>query len=311
MQDKSKAEAEAVAEIVAKGVTSETITIPSEHGAGDDAASVVLVPAGKSAMPFEKFRAPLRAAPRRRTGESRVDDLLSFVKIVNRFKDEDSAVFADKMESKVLAVFNYHRAGGEGAPRFGDHRACYNFPLSEEWKAWTAKNDRRMAQADFAAFIEDRIADVVAYDPAPAADGEESTVAKLARTLGGDFAAPNRLFELSRGLAVREGAKVESFTNLTTGESRLQFVTEHTDADGKPLLVPSLFLLQIPVFEAGALYNLAARLRYRVRAGSIEWFYTLYRPDVVFNHAFDEACGAVRDATALPVYLGVPENPAS
>lgn len=66
-------------------------------------------------------------------------------------------------------------------------------------------------------------------------------------------------------------------------------------------------MIQIPAFKAGHLYQVAARLRYRVRGGAISWSYELYRPEKVLEHAFDEALEVVTAGTLLPVIRGIPE----
>jgi len=64
----------------------------------------------------------------------------------------------------------------------------------------------------------------------------------------------------------------------------------------------------IPVFVAGPLYCMAVRLRYRLRAGAIEWFFELYRSDLVFESAFKEACEEASNSTGVPLFLGSPEK---
>lgn len=278
-------------------------------------AGVLVVPQNMTVHQIDGFLDSLRMQPRRRRGTITAHDLTSLIALCDRFKDGDSVVFADANAQQMVAVFNYNRAGSDGSeagqPRFGDHRALYKFPLSKEWKAWAEKNGVMMQQLDFAAFIEDRIADVIPPDPAlsavPAASSR-SSAQQLAQLLGGEFATPNRLLELSRGLAVREGAQVKGFTNLSTGETQIQFDTTHTDADGRPLNVPSLFLLAIPVYDNGPLWKVAARLRYRLGGGRVNWFYQLYRPELILEQAFEEACATVAEQTGLPVYRGVADG---
>jgi hypothetical protein len=101
---------------------------------------------------------------------------------------------------------------------------------------------------------------------------------------------------------------VKQAQNLSSGEAQISYVTQHTDDDGKPLKVPSLFLIHIPVFRAGAPYEIAVRLRYRLKEGRITWFYELYRADKVFDHAFNEACANAAASTGLPVIVGSPET---
>jgi uncharacterized protein YfdQ (DUF2303 family) len=231
----------------------------------------------------------------------------SLIDHVNRFKDADTVVFADDSRSapSMTAVLDYHRAGASGDPRFGKHRSLYAFPLSDEWKAWSKANAEVMSMADFAAFLEERIIDVLFVEP-----GEElpEDVQRMLDALGsGAVASPNKLMELARGLQINESAVVQEAVNLQSGEATIRFQAEHTDQNGAPLKVPSIFLIGIPVFNNGPLYRLAARLRYRKNAGKIVFWYDLWRTDRTFDHAFTEAVQRVKIETELPVLIGKPE----
>lgn len=275
-----------------------------DAGAGADGTpiKVLVVGKGRQIVDLRPHFAEARTAPLRRTGTAKHTTLLSFIDHVNRFKDVDSAVFAEVSASpKAVAVLDYHRTGSEGAPRFGKHRSEYAFPLSERWMAWMAKNGVVMDQASFAEFLENRVLDVAS----PEGLGETSR--SIAAKLGQSFATPQKLLELSRGLAVREGSVVQNAKNLSTGETQIQFTTQHTDERGEPLKVPGLFLLAIPVFDDGAPYEIAVRLRYRLNAGRIAWFYEVHSADVVLRDAIEEACSRVAKETALPVFRGIPE----
>ena len=261
-------------------------------------AKVLVVAGGLKAQSIKPLLDEYLTAPERRKGTARLHDLVSFIGHTSRFADEHSVIFADPNPKapSLAAVLDYHQKGHEGAPRFGEHRALYNFPLSEEWLAWTSRHGVRMSQVDFAAFLEDRINDV-------ASPPEEHELIKH----GGFLASPSRLVELARGLEVNVGAAVKNAMNLSSGEAQIQFVTEHRDAQGKPLSIPTAFVIGIPVFKNGAPYEVGVRLRYRVKEGSVSWFIELHRADKVFDHAFREACDTAAQSTGLPLYLGSPE----
>jgi uncharacterized protein YfdQ (DUF2303 family) len=298
-----KAEAEAVAEVVRKHLEPRTIAL----GLDDQSAvrSVLVVPHGLEVRSLKPLLDEYRLAPERRTGTASLLDLQSFCSHVNRFKDEDSVIFADRnpRAPSLLAVLDYHRAGPTGVPRFGTHRAQYAFPLSDEWSAWKGSDGKVMGQGEFAEFIESRLADVV--EGSSALDAAKS----FATLFGCTFASPSRLLEISRGLAVHVGTKVSHKVNLASGELQLTFVEEHHDSANAPLNIPRAVLLQLPVFRAGAPYQIPARLRYRQSGTSFSWFYELYRDEVTFDHAFDEACAKAVEATKLPVFAGIPERP--
>jgi hypothetical protein len=222
-----------------------------------------------------------------------------------RFADEDSALFAveDPRAPRLISVLDYHRATSEGAPRFGEHRGVYSFPLSDEWKAWQAVPEK-MDQGTFAAFLEERITDVL--DPAAVGDGSK----RFAAELGLALASPTRLLELSRGLSVRVESKVASHVNLSTGETQIAFGESHASGEGGgPLKIPGGFIIAIPVFRGGDLYTIAVRLVYRVHRseGKVQWGLRLHRAERVFLDAFNGAASLAAEQTKLPLFYGTPE----
>lgn len=78
--------------------------------------------------------------------------------------------------------------------------------------------------------------------------------------------------------------------------------------DGAPLAIPFAFLLAIPVFRSGAVYQVPARLRYRVRDAGVTWSFNLYRPERCLDDAFREACERAQKETSLSLFLGSPEE---
>lgn len=285
-----------------------TITHPTN---GVD-VPVLILPEGKRAHTVEDLLRDFMPRPDRRTGTATLSDLDSFVAHVARFRSDHSAIFAqrDMKAPGMVAVYDYHPAGpNQFEAAFGEHRAAYRFPLSEAWQAWAkVEAEGALPQAKFAAWIEDRIMDVLP----PPTDGRAEVGAlalDLVTTLGGTIAGPSTLLEIARGLRVHEQSEVVNALNLSSGETEVVFRTEHRDAQGKPLRVPNLFLVQMPVFDGDAAYRLPVRLQYRRADGRILWSIRRYRPELVFTDAFDRALEKVRTGTGAPVFLGTPEAP--
>ncbi len=279
----------------------ELVTI-KEPGTGVEAPAM-LTAGGLLSVPVNTFD-DYRAAPARRKGTATLLDLTSLVAHVERFKDNDTLLFAndDRSNPSLTAVLDYHRAGANAEPRFGQHRAKFAFPLSDEWKAWNSANKKPMSMIEFAAFLEDRIIDVLD----DAGDLPED-MQRFVTAIGGNIATPTKLMETAVGLKVHEKSNVGETVNLASGEGEISFVSTHTDGAGKPLKVPNLFLIGIPVFKNGPAYRIAVRLRYRKRDGGLSFWYELWRQEPVFDHAFGEALDRVRTETGLPVLLGTPE----
>lgn len=268
------------------------------------AAPFAVVPEGKKIESLKPIIDAFRSLPDRRRGTANVRDVASLVELTNRFKSDASAIFAapDKTSPKVVTVFDYHPAGAKATEAdWLTHRASYAPPLSEEWKAWIGKNDTVMNQAEFAAFIENRIGDLIVPNL------DDPKLKTFAELVEGVWAKPSDMVQLSRKLQVNIASKVRNDQTLSSGEVSIVYEEVHQDGAGQPLKIPTLFTIAIPVFYAGELYRIAARLRYRVRDGVISWFYQLVRPDLVFDDAFNGIVEKVKSETQLPVFIGTPE----
>jgi uncharacterized protein YfdQ (DUF2303 family) len=299
-------DAQAIADLVLKHAGAQIATSAPIDGV----ATLALLPTGMKVEDLGPMVEKTRLQPIRRKGTAKLGSIQSFIDHANRFKDLDSVVFAEPDQlttppkPRLLSVLDYHRAGGEGAPRWNVHRGLYEFPLSEEWRAWSAVDGKTLDQNAFAEFIEDRIGDVL---PSPDAIDPADNLARIMREFATTFATPAKLMELSRGLKIHEVSQVANVVNLSTGEGQISWTAEHQDAQGQPMKVPGAFLIAVPVFFAGAAYRIPVRLRYRKSGPSIKWALLLYRPEITFRHAFDEAVELVSEKTKLPVLHGNPE----
>lgn len=267
-------------------------------------APFAVVPEGKKVESLKKILDEFRLLPDRRRGTVKLSTVESFVEIIERFKGDASIVYADPTRTapKLWAIFDYHPAGPDATKAdWLRHQAVFAPPLSDEWKAWSANNNKPMSQGDFAAFVEDRIGDLIV------AKFDDPKLKTFADLVGGVWASPSDMVQLSRSLSINVEAKVKNAKTLSSGEVSIVYEETHRDGEGQPLKVPTLFTIAIPVFYAGDLYRIAARLRYRVNGGTILWTYQLVRPDLVFDDAFTGIVAKVRDETALPVLLGTSE----
>jgi hypothetical protein len=275
-----------------------------------EAIPVVIGKDGLDVLPRNSFDSWLDA-PRFRAGTAKLTSLDSFIAHVNRYRSDNTVVFAndDRASPSLMAVLDYHGAGSETAAAFGRHRSSFAFPLSDEWKAWSGKNAKPMSMTDFAAFLEDHIIDVL--NPQGVTLNDEA--ASFVDALGGEafIANPGRLMDIATSLQVNEASVVAEAVTLASGEGQISFQSEHRDATGNKLSVPRLFILGIPVFRNGERYQVLARLRYRKTPQGLVFFFELWRLDLVFDHAFTQAVEKVQIETGAPVYLGAPESSAT
>lgn len=254
-----------------------------------------IIPAGD----FDSYR----SKPLYRDGTADLGSLDSLILFTKRYKGADSVVFADdnRTNPSIVSVLDYHPSGPEGAA-FGRFGARHNLPLSDEWQAWAKWNGETITMPNFARFLEDHIVDVL--PPGMVELSEEQQ--RFVDALGGDhrIADPAKLMELATGLRVFEDSEVSQATNLQSGEGQLILTNTHTDGAGGKLIIPSMFVIAVPVFRHGERYQIIVRLRYRRTSSGIVFIYELWRDDLVFDHAFNEASRRVDEETEVPVFRG-------
>jgi uncharacterized protein YfdQ (DUF2303 family) len=295
---------EKLIDLAAESRGAEVIDVEAPIGAAGIPAQIpALTIAGKTpklesvAHLFEAWR----TKPATKRGVAKALTLESFIALTIRHQTEHSAIFADTTWTKpsLTAVIDYHEAKTAGEPDNGKHRIAYEFPLSEEWKAWVKTNGEVFKQIDFAAFIEDRIAELTAPTADEAQYYEDLFATKIA--------TPAELVTLSRGLQVNVESRVKNASVLQTGAAQIVFEEEHRDAGGNVLKVPGLFLLSIAPFFLGEKARIPVRLRYRIQGGGILWFYQIYRPDLAVTTRVCADLAIAAEKTALPTFEATPE----
>lgn len=278
------------------------ITDIATSGLGDGLPASVPVIFDRKSQRFTSAKALIddyRVAPQRRKGIAVADTLGSFIALVNQHKDEQSALFGRAIwpSPSLTAVLNYDSSGA-GA-RFGDHRVVYEFPLTEEFKAWVGCNAKPLDQEVFAAFLEEHAAELAAP-----MDGERSEYERL---FGEAMATPQEVVMLSRHLEVHVSSKAKQGIRLQTGERTVEFSEEHQNSKGEKVTIPGIFMVSVRAFVDGEAVRIPARLRYRISGGDIKWFYQLYRWEFFLREQVQRDLAEAAHATALPSFEGKPE----
>lgn len=300
------------------------IKIPAAFKASD--AHLVTLPGNRKVEDLSPHyrKAAEYLKPLRRQGTAQLEDLESLIDWTNRFKGETSALFAqpDMQRPSLTSIADYHAQGakddttptGDATARHCNHRAIYNFPLSNEWKDWMKISGELLDKDEMGEFIEAQAKDIL--DPTPAilsnkeSDSNEPWENRLIRTaqqIEGRYGQLTQLLAMSKQFQVFETSDIKVSTNRDTGESEIQFLDEHKGPDGRPLNIPNLIIIAIPVFVGGAPYRMAVRFRYRKLGGMIKFILKIYNPEKVFEAAFDEAIEHAKGQTNLPLFKGTPE----
>lgn len=257
---------------------------------------------------FEKTQ----SEPFRRRGWYRAADVRSFLTWLDANTGADAPVFAEGAERlsdwkspklTLVGIGNYSQC--DGALGWHDFGARLDFTVSEQWRVWSAGHEKPFSQADFAEFVESRIYDL--SHPHPKETLSEA-VTRFIENSGGDRGAtPGKIVELSRGLRLTANSKLETQLNTSSGETTLNYSEEHVGSGGRPIKVPQLFYIRIPVFFGQGAALIGVRLRYRLAAGAITWSYSLFAPETVVSEQFASACLEVEEKRQL--YLGSPDIP--
>lgn len=242
---------------------------------GDDTIPFAVVPEGSEVHDLEKF---LRFPVRTRAAVA-AHDVPTFCAYFNRFKREDSAVFAAQEKFLVVGIIDYH---GVELPAFREHRVSYAAPRSVEWTTWVGSNGKKMTQGDFALFIEDNLVDI-------------------RKPAGAD------MLEVSRSLQAKKAVEFSSGVKLADGSQQFSYSETVDGSTAKGALkVPDEFTLGIPVFFNDVPYEVKARLRYRIDHGKLVMWYDLFRQEYIEQDAFKRIVDVVLKGTATPVWMGAP-----
>jgi hypothetical protein len=294
----------AVIDVVERLHKVEVHHIENEHGNDCVFASL---PKGMELKSLKPYFDTFLDRPERASGTTILTTLTSFTEFVNRHKVEGQTIlFLDDTDAEkpaMRAVFDAHRKGEKDATDNADwqrFRADYTLPLSDEWEKWKECVDAWWAQADFAAFLEDRIQDVIA--PADAGQLAQSFAEKIGTTL----ATAAQVMEFSRGIDIRTDQQLTSILDRGTGAVRLQYKEEHKDATGAPLVVPGAFAIGIPVFRCGERYPMPVRIRFQKSGTTAEWALCVQRTEEIFELALADAAKVAAAATGLTVFRGRP-----
>ncbi|PIE15146.1 MAG: hypothetical protein CSA68_07285 [Rhodobacterales bacterium] len=291
------------------------------------AADLITVPEKRKVFDVSKYRREALEfmKPIRRQGTAHLADLQSIIDWANRFKGSTSALFAnpDMNAPTLTCIADYHDCGpidvttttGDPSARHCHHRAVYNFPLSEEWKAWMRVSGERLNKDDLGDFIEAQAKDIM--DPSPAiltgsvSDKNqpwENRLIETAQKIEGRYGQLTQLLAISKKFQVHETSNLTVKTNRDSGEQEIQFVNEHKAPDGQPLRIPNLIIIAIPVFLNGAPYRMPVRFRYRKTGGEVRFILSIYNPEKAFESAFGEAVETATTETDLPTFMGRPES---
>jgi uncharacterized protein YfdQ (DUF2303 family) len=222
------------------------------------------------------------AMPNRKRGSVVLGNIASLLAYCAEQAQADQGyIYADPDTREFTAVLNDHKA--VGTPGWRDHRATFKAAYTPEFDNWLRHNKQPKSQTEFAEFIEDNFADLQGTD----ATNLLNVATTIQATTGINFASAKRL---------QDGQ-----TQLTYNE----VIDAKAGADGA-LKIPQTFTLGLRIFKNGEGYKLTARLKYRLAAGGVKFWYELERPERAVEDAFQGYIAEVTEKSGYTVLLGKP-----
>lgn len=259
-------ESEAVKTLLARGGMTQQ---PIEHPAG---GSVILVPQGYDVTHLEPRNVLLpfiQASPT-------FSEIESFVSYVNEYKGGASKIFADRVPGKLTAILDYHEKATVGRCA---HSAYYIAVTADEWKPWEGIHEHPLNQVQFAEFLEEQASSVLEPDGAT-------------------------LLEIVTTLEAKTDVTFASKLKLSNGNQNLVY-QENTDAKGAGTLpVPSELILRLPVYRGGAVYEIKAFLRCRIKDGKASFVVKIHELAKTKQFAFKQISDRAAQETQLEVLHG-------
>jgi uncharacterized protein YfdQ (DUF2303 family) len=193
----------------------------------------------------------------------------SFIDYFNRFATDSSTIFVNDERAEFIAVLDYHNSPIQ--PAWKRHIASYKCPKTKEWNAWIESNNKKMNQEDFALFVEDNINEIIEPN-------------------GAD------MLQIASSLKASNHVDFKSAVRLDNGEVQFNYtetINGQAGVNGQ-MQIPEKIKLAIAPFLKGAPYEIEARFRYRIQQGGLSMWYTLIRPHIFSEHAFNDVVEKIK-----------------
>lgn len=273
----------------------------------DDGRKFIALPNGNDSYELETITLPNAAEvlmPKTVVQAVQVHVVDSLVEYVNRFKNFDTAVFANIATNEILAVIDYHKMPpanlpGEDnshnpSPCLGEHTVNLKLPHSIEWETWSKIDGALMSHVAFATFLEENSIDILPLGKM--LDGAGQPVED----------APSTLLELCRELQIKSSYGANSA--VRSGDyTNIEFQKGDDVATKKNVALPLSITIQIPVYFGERAVQITAFLRRKVDEGSLKLGIKLMRPENVRQDEFHRIVGGIASAVELTTLYGRPK----
>ncbi|MFW2024950.1 DUF2303 family protein [Acinetobacter baumannii] len=239
----------------------------------------VVVPHGSEVHEFEA----LLQRPLTLTQSVNLHTAKDFIAYVSRYADKNSLVFVDVLKGKFKAVLDYHEAdqsnkdtGASLLPRHCKHAAHFIAEKTPEFQKVEGNSGRKFSQTEFALFLED----VMPYINQP------------------DAAV---LYEIVQTLNAKTNVDFKSGIRTDNGQVQLTYneTIEARAGTAGNLTIPEKIVFGIQVHRGGNHYALPARFRYRIKEGTIVFWYDLDQLEKAIEKSMEDTVEYIRDGKTI------------
>jgi uncharacterized protein YfdQ (DUF2303 family) len=225
--------------------------------------------------------------PTRKRSAVIVSDEEGFCAYISLHAGEESMIYADiDHEVGRLVLVCVLNDDSQVKPGWRDHTCTLSARQSIEWKRWNENHKVRMNQADFAAWLEENLKDVLSADGMPT---------------GAD------MLQMALGFERTSDKRLKSKINLQSGGFRFEYVDDEEKDTRTSMQVFDRFAIAVPVFEGSTLaYRVDARLKYRDNDGKLSFWFELIRPDQAFRQAVEDVVSKIAANLNIEIINGKP-----
>ncbi|MCJ8985696.1 YfdQ family protein [Acinetobacter baumannii] len=244
-----------------------------------DVLPFVVVPHGSEVHPFKE----LLARPINLEQSVFLNTAKDFIAYVSRYADKDSLVFVDVLKGKFKAVLDYHvvdqsneNVGATLLPRHCKHSAHFVAEKTPEFQKIEKNSGEKFSQTNFALFLED----VMPYINQP------------------DAAV---LYEIVQTLNAKTNVDFKSGIRTDNGQVQLTYneTIEARAGTAGNLTIPEQIVFGIQVHRGGNHYALPARFRYRIKEGTIVFWYDLDQLEKAIEKSMEDTVEYIRDGKTI------------
>jgi uncharacterized protein YfdQ (DUF2303 family) len=241
---------------------------------GNDSRQHVFVPEGYS----QKDISDPHALPEHIAQAVTIDDRASATSYINRFSDDRSIIVADYDQGCITGHLDWHKDNEHGNQRqHASHTATLKLQDSEEYRRWNEMEGEMHAQADFALFIEENVADII--DPA------QSVMIEICRDL-----------EATQDISFKSGIRLENGDRV--------FVYEDETKVKNDMTVPTEIYLSVPLYHGEEPTEIRAKFRFRPTPNGLLLGFRWHRVEYMRQAKFREMATAIAEETGRPVFFG-------